>query len=104
MKCRIIVFICFREDIAKYDKLKKNYEDPTYEVVSNVFRALAGKKIIGSGSFQRSVHLHFIVKRCKPKPLLAERDTQVSKPISKPFKAISSSLNAISSSSLNNLL
>ncbi|KAF8157887.1 structure-specific recognition protein-domain-containing protein [Crassisporium funariophilum] len=40
------------EDIAKYDKLKKNYEDPTYEVVSTVFRALAGKKIIGSGSFQ----------------------------------------------------
>ncbi|KAF8965979.1 structure-specific recognition protein-domain-containing protein [Flammula alnicola] len=40
------------EDLAKYDKLKKNYEDPTYEVVSSVFRALAGKKIIGSGSFQ----------------------------------------------------
>ncbi|KDR83147.1 hypothetical protein GALMADRAFT_1349439 [Galerina marginata CBS 339.88] len=40
------------EEIAKYDKLKKNYEDPTYEVVSSVFRALAGKKIIGSGSFQ----------------------------------------------------
>ena len=42
-----------REEIGKYDgKLKKNYEDPTYEVVSSVFRALAGKKIIGSGSFQ----------------------------------------------------
>ncbi|PPQ80406.1 hypothetical protein CVT25_001719 [Psilocybe cyanescens] len=41
------------EDLAKYEgKLKKNYEDPTYEVVSSVFRALAGKKIIGSGSFQ----------------------------------------------------
>ncbi|KAG5646520.1 hypothetical protein DXG03_003287 [Asterophora parasitica] len=40
------------EDIAKYDKLKKNYEDPTFEVVSGVFRALAKKKIIGSGSFQ----------------------------------------------------
>ncbi|KAH9480828.1 FACT complex subunit POB3 [Psilocybe cubensis] len=40
------------EDLAKYDKLKKNYEDPTYEVVSSVFRALSGKKIIGSGSFQ----------------------------------------------------
>ncbi|CAA7262281.1 unnamed protein product [Cyclocybe aegerita] len=40
------------EEIAKYDKLKKNYEDPTYEVVSSVFRGLAGKKIIGSGSFQ----------------------------------------------------
>jgi len=43
----------YREDLAKYEKLKKNYEDPTYEVVSSVFRALAAKKIIGSGSFQR---------------------------------------------------
>ena len=90
-----MILICFREDIAKYDKLKKNYEDPTYEVVSSVFRALAGKKIIGSGSFQRSVHVH-LVKRWKPKHLLAETDTQVSKPISKPFKAISSSLNVTS--------
>ncbi|KAF7364967.1 FACT complex subunit POB3 [Mycena venus] len=40
------------EEIAKYDRLKKNYEDPTFEVVSSVFRALAKKKIIGSGSFQ----------------------------------------------------
>ncbi|KAF5317558.1 hypothetical protein D9619_013163 [Psilocybe cf. subviscida] len=40
------------EELAKYDKLKKTYEDPTYEVVSSVFRALAAKKIIGSGSFQ----------------------------------------------------
>ncbi|PPQ70850.1 LOW QUALITY PROTEIN: hypothetical protein CVT25_003950 [Psilocybe cyanescens] len=41
------------EDLAKYDgKLKKNYEDPTYVIVSSVFRALAGKKIIGSASFQ----------------------------------------------------
>ncbi|KAJ7231684.1 structure-specific recognition protein-domain-containing protein [Mycena haematopus] len=40
------------EEVAKYDKLKKNYEDPTFEVVSSVFRALAKKKIIGSGSFQ----------------------------------------------------
>jgi len=57
MKCKseIADLICFSEDIAKYDKLKKNYEDPTYEVVSSVFRALAGKKIIGSGSFQRFV-------------------------------------------------
>lgn len=45
------------EELAKYDKLKKTYEDPTYEVVSSVFRALAGKKIIGSGSFQRCVYL-----------------------------------------------
>ena len=60
MKCsrELSFFICIREDIAKYNKLKKNYEDPTYEVVSSVFRALAGKKIIGSGSFQRSGHLH----------------------------------------------
>ncbi|KAH9948881.1 SSrecog-domain-containing protein, partial [Amylocystis lapponica] len=40
------------EDVAKYDRLKKNYEDPTFEVVSGVFRALSGKKIIGTGSFQ----------------------------------------------------
>ncbi|KIK26758.1 hypothetical protein PISMIDRAFT_635670 [Pisolithus microcarpus 441] len=40
------------EDIAKYDKLKKHYEDPTFEVVSGVFRALSKKKIIGSGAFQ----------------------------------------------------
>ncbi|KZT67257.1 SSrecog-domain-containing protein [Daedalea quercina L-15889] len=39
------------EEVAKYDRLKKNYEDPTFEVVSSVFRALSGKKIIGSGSF-----------------------------------------------------
>ncbi|KIM63383.1 hypothetical protein SCLCIDRAFT_755964 [Scleroderma citrinum Foug A] len=40
------------DEIAKYDRLKKNYEDPTFEVVSGVFRALSKKKIIGSGSFQ----------------------------------------------------
>ncbi|KAG6813589.1 hypothetical protein H0H92_009633 [Tricholoma furcatifolium] len=41
------------EDIAKYDgKLKKNYEEHTFEVVSGVFRGLSGKKVIGSGSFQ----------------------------------------------------
>ncbi|GBE83057.1 SSrecog-domain-containing protein [Sparassis latifolia] len=40
------------EEVAKYDRLKKNYEDPTFEVVSGVFRALSGKKIIGTGSFQ----------------------------------------------------
>ncbi len=44
-----------REEIAKYDRLKKNYEDPTYEVVSGVFRALSKKKIIGAGNFQRYV-------------------------------------------------
>lgn len=43
----------FSEDIEKYDRLKKNYEDPTFEVVSGVFRALAKKKIIGAGNFQR---------------------------------------------------
>ncbi|KAI0789598.1 SSrecog-domain-containing protein [Abortiporus biennis] len=40
------------EEIAKYDRLKKSYEDPTFEVVSGVFRALSGKKIVGAGSFQ----------------------------------------------------
>ena len=47
--------LCTREEIAKYDRLKKNYEDPTYEVVSGVFRALSKKKIIGAGNFQRYV-------------------------------------------------
>ncbi|PPQ75186.1 hypothetical protein CVT24_010126 [Panaeolus cyanescens] len=38
---------------TKYEgKLKKSYEAPTYEVISSVFRSLAQKKIIGSGSFQ----------------------------------------------------
>ncbi|KAF4581407.1 FACT complex subunit [Pleurotus pulmonarius] len=40
------------EEVAKYDRLKKNYEDPTFEVVSGVFRALSKKKIISTGSFQ----------------------------------------------------
>ncbi|KAH9065450.1 SSrecog-domain-containing protein [Lactarius vividus] len=40
------------EEIAKYDRLKKHYEDPTFEVVSSVFRALSKKKIISAGSFQ----------------------------------------------------
>ncbi|KAH9841764.1 SSrecog-domain-containing protein [Rhodofomes roseus] len=39
------------EEVAQYDRLKKNYEDPTFEVVSGVFRALSKKKIIGAGSF-----------------------------------------------------
>lgn len=43
------------EEIAKYDRLKKNYEDPTFEVVSGVFRALSRRKIIGVGAFQRCV-------------------------------------------------
>ncbi|KAI0304455.1 structure-specific recognition protein-domain-containing protein [Multifurca ochricompacta] len=40
------------EEIVKYDRLKKHYEDPTFEVVSSVFRALSKKKIISAGSFQ----------------------------------------------------
>ena len=48
------------EEIAKYDRLKKNYEDPTFEVVSSVFRALAKKKIIGAGSFQRWALFSFL--------------------------------------------
>ena len=41
------------EQIATYEKLQKHYESTTFEVVSSVFRALSGKKIVGSGSFQR---------------------------------------------------
>ncbi|KAI0667756.1 structure-specific recognition protein-domain-containing protein [Trametes maxima] len=40
------------EEIAQYEKLKKHYEDPTFEVVSGVFRALSKKKIVGAGNFQ----------------------------------------------------
>ena len=43
----------FSEEIAKHDRLKKHYEDPTFEVVSSVFRGLSEKKIISAGSFQR---------------------------------------------------
>jgi structure-specific recognition protein 1 len=46
-------YVQIREDIEKYDRLKKNYEDPTFEVVSGVFRALSKKKIISLGSFKR---------------------------------------------------
>ncbi|KZT28330.1 SSrecog-domain-containing protein [Neolentinus lepideus HHB14362 ss-1] len=39
------------EEVAQHDRLKKSYEDPTFEVVSSVFRALSKKKIVGAGSF-----------------------------------------------------
>lgn len=42
-----------REEIAKYERLEKHYEKPTFEVVSSVFRALSKKKIVSTGSFQR---------------------------------------------------
>jgi len=48
-----VQLLLIREDIEKYDRLKKNYEDPTFEVVSGVFRALSKKKIISLGSFKR---------------------------------------------------
>jgi len=41
------------EEVASYDRMKKHYEDPTFEVVSGIFRALSKKKIVGAGSFQR---------------------------------------------------
>lgn len=38
----------------KYEgKLQKKYEAPAYEVVSNIFKAVSGKKITTPGSFQR---------------------------------------------------
>ncbi|GJE99834.1 structure-specific recognition protein-domain-containing protein [Phanerochaete sordida] len=40
------------EEVEKYDRLKKTYDEPTFEVVSSVFRALSGRKIIGAGQFQ----------------------------------------------------
>jgi structure-specific recognition protein 1 len=42
-----------REEIAKFDRLEKHYEKPTFEVVSSVFRALSKKKIVSAGTFQR---------------------------------------------------
>ncbi|KAF9642648.1 SSrecog-domain-containing protein [Thelephora ganbajun] len=42
----------FGEEVATYDRMKKQYEDPTFEVVSGIFRALSKKKIVGAGSFQ----------------------------------------------------
>ena len=42
-----------REKISAYDKLQKHYDGHTFEVVSAVFRSLANKKIIGSGTFQK---------------------------------------------------
>jgi len=40
------------EEVETYDRMKKHYEDPTFEVVSGIFRALSKKKIVGAGSFQ----------------------------------------------------
>lgn len=93
-----------REEIAKYDRLKKNYEDPTFEVVSGVFRALSKKKIIGSGSFQRCV---LIILRLlwwsNDLHLTVVMATQVSKLTSRRFRVTSSCSRNISSSSPNNL-
>ena len=47
IKCRRELPFSFAWDI---DKLKENCEDPTWEVVSGIFGALASK-IFGSGSF-----------------------------------------------------
>ena len=51
--------MAIREEIAKFDRLDKHYEKPTFEVVSSVFRALSKKKIISAGSFQRQALLAF---------------------------------------------
>ena len=93
----------FSEDIEKYERLKKNYEDPTFEVVSGVFRALANKKIIGAGSFLRCVTFVIINQRIRVMTtLIAVMVILVSRPISKPFKATSSFWKNIFSSSQNN--
>jgi structure-specific recognition protein 1 len=44
-----------REEIAKLEQLEKHYENPTFEVVSSVFRTLSKKEIISADSFQRQV-------------------------------------------------
>ena len=53
----LMITATVREEIAKFERLEKNYEKPTFEVVSSVFRALSKKKIISAGSFQRQVFL-----------------------------------------------
>ena len=50
-----------REEVATYDRMKKHYEDPTFEVVSGIFRALSKKKIVGAGSFQRWLSSVFLI-------------------------------------------
>ncbi|KAG6833448.1 hypothetical protein H0H87_006814 [Tephrocybe sp. NHM501043] len=62
------------EELGKYDKLKKHYEDPTFEVVSGVFRSLSQKKIIGSGSFQRYVLYVHSVLACQVETQCNSRD------------------------------
>lgn len=49
----LILNVALREEIAKFERLEKHYEKPTFEVVSSVFRALSRKKITSAGSFQR---------------------------------------------------
>jgi len=51
----LIINVALREEIAKFERLEKHYEKPTFEVVSSVFRALSRKNITSTGSFQRQV-------------------------------------------------
>ena len=51
----LIMNVALREEIAKFERLDKHYEKPTFEVVSSVFRALSKKKITSAGTFQRQV-------------------------------------------------
>jgi structure-specific recognition protein 1 len=48
-----------RETLAqKYEgNLKLHYDDPAFEVISNLFRVLAAKKVTTSGNYQSYVHL-----------------------------------------------
>ena len=50
-----MINVALREETAKFERLEKHYEKPTFEVVSRVFRALSRKKITSAGSFQRQV-------------------------------------------------
>jgi structure-specific recognition protein 1 len=53
----LTIIVGIREEIAKFDRLEKHYEKPTFEVVSSVFRALSKKKIVSAGTFQRQALL-----------------------------------------------
>ena len=49
----LMINVVLKEEIAKFERLEKHYEKPTFEVVSSVFRALSRRKITSAGSFQR---------------------------------------------------
>jgi len=68
----LMINVALKEEIAKFERLKKLYEKPTFEVVSSVLRALSRKKITSAGSFQRQV----LVPSFKDYPRLIDYPSQ----------------------------